>query len=128
MRALEPVARQRAIRRYRSGPLRTSYADSAEAVGAGELARAWWYYSVELVPGVVTEGQFPSDVPMLPRLMLHPPHPGVAIRPLGDAAPIRRVVALRLPARYLTPPAERFLALLQTWSTNRSTWSSAPSR
>jgi 2-polyprenyl-3-methyl-5-hydroxy-6-metoxy-1,4-benzoquinol methylase len=70
VRALEPVARQRAIRRYRSGPLRTTYADSAEAVRAGELARAWWYYSVELVPGVVTEGQFPPDVPMLPRLML----------------------------------------------------------
>jgi DNA-binding transcriptional LysR family regulator len=68
-----------------------------------------------------------EGIALLPRLMLRPPHPGVAIKPLGDAAPIRRVVALRLPTRYLTPPAERFLELLQTWSTNRSTWSSAPS-
>ena len=32
--------------------------------------RAPWYYSVELLPGVVTEGQFPAEAPMLPRMLL----------------------------------------------------------
>jgi DNA-binding transcriptional LysR family regulator len=68
-----------------------------------------------------------EGIALLPRLMLHPPHPGVAIKPLGDVAPVRRVVALRLPARFLTPPTKHFLELLQAWSTKRSTWSSAPS-
>jgi DNA-binding transcriptional LysR family regulator len=68
-----------------------------------------------------------EGIALLPRLMLHPPHPGVAIKPLGAGAPVRRIVALRLPTRYLTPPTRRFLQLLQTWSTKRSTWSSAPS-
>ena len=51
-------------------------------------------------------------VALLPRLMLRLPHPEVAIRPLDRDAPIRRVCALRLPTRFLTPATERFLALL----------------
>ena len=29
-----------------------------------------WYYSVELIPGRVTKGIYPDDLPMLPRMML----------------------------------------------------------
>jgi SAM-dependent methyltransferase len=47
-----------------------TYPTSAEAVRASALADAWWYYSVELVPGVITKGQYAPDLPMLPRLML----------------------------------------------------------
>ena len=54
-----------------------------------------------------------EGIALQPRLMLRPPHPGVAIKALGAAVPIRRVVALRLASRFLTPPVERFLALLR---------------
>jgi DNA-binding transcriptional LysR family regulator len=78
----------------------------------------------QMTQALVAAGE---GIALLPRLLLHPPHPGVAVRPLSGTAPVRRIVALRLPTRYLTPPTRRFLELLQTWSTNRSTWSSAPS-
>jgi DNA-binding transcriptional LysR family regulator len=55
-----------------------------------------------------------EGIAVLPRLMLSPLHPGVAIKPLAAAeAPIRRIVAVRLPSRYMTPAVERFLALLR---------------
>ena len=53
-----------------------------------------------------------EGIALLPRLMLVAAHPGVAIRTLAADPPIRRVCALRLPTRYLTPATERFLALL----------------
>jgi hypothetical protein len=31
----------------------------------------------------------------------------------GQARAVRRIVALRMPTRYLSPPVERFLALLK---------------
>jgi SAM-dependent methyltransferase len=34
------------------------------------LFQAWWYYSVELLPGMTTHGQFADDVPLLPRVLL----------------------------------------------------------
>jgi hypothetical protein len=37
----------------------------------------------------------------------------VVIVPLAPDAPVRRIVALRLPTRYLAPPVERFLELLR---------------
>jgi DNA-binding transcriptional LysR family regulator len=55
-----------------------------------------------------------EGVSALPRLMLPRDHPGVRTRPFADAAPIRRITAVRLPTRYLTPATERFLALLET--------------
>jgi DNA-binding transcriptional LysR family regulator len=54
-----------------------------------------------------------EGIALLPRLTLQPPHPGVAIRPLNGEPPTRRIVALRLPTRYLTPATQRFLALLK---------------
>ncbi len=54
-----------------------------------------------------------EGVAVLPRIMLRPPHPGVRIRPLGAAAPVRHIVALRLPTRYPSPLSTRFLELLR---------------
>lgn len=68
--ALEPVARARAVRRYRVGPLRRSYPSTPDALRASPLASAWWYYSIELLPGMVMPGQFPAELPMLPRMLL----------------------------------------------------------
>jgi DNA-binding transcriptional LysR family regulator len=48
----------------------------------------------------------------LPRLILQPLHPGVRVKPLAADAPIRRIVAVRLPSRYMTPAVARFLQLL----------------
>ncbi len=53
-----------------------------------------------------------EGVALLPRLMLRPPHPGVRVKPLGPGAPIRRIVGVRQPSRYLTPSVERFLEFL----------------
>jgi DNA-binding transcriptional LysR family regulator len=54
-----------------------------------------------------------EGIAVLPRLMLAPLHPGVAIKPFGASeAPIRRIVAVRLPSRYMTPAVERFVQLL----------------
>lgn len=55
-------------------------------------------------------------IALLPRLMLRHPRPDVAIMPLDGEPPMRRICALRLPTRFLTPATERFLALLQAAS------------
>ena len=63
----------------------------------------------QMTQALVAAGE---GIAVLPRLMLQAAHPGVAIRPLASDPPIRRVSALRLTSRYLTPATERFLALL----------------
>lgn len=45
------------------------YADPAQ-LPYTDLFRQWWYYTVELLPGVVAKGQYEDDFPMLPRMML----------------------------------------------------------
>jgi DNA-binding transcriptional LysR family regulator len=64
----------------------------------------------QMTQAMVAAGE---GVAVLPRLMLRPSHPGVSIKPLGAQAPIRRIVAVRLPTRYLSPSVERFLELLR---------------
>ena len=55
-----------------------------------------------------------EGVALLPRLMLEPLHPGVSVKPLAKReAPIRRIVAVRLPTRYMTPAVAHFLELLR---------------
>jgi DNA-binding transcriptional LysR family regulator len=54
-----------------------------------------------------------EGITVLPRLVLRPLHPGVAVKSLAAEAPIRRIAAVRLRARYLTPATARFLDLLQ---------------
>jgi 2-polyprenyl-3-methyl-5-hydroxy-6-metoxy-1,4-benzoquinol methylase len=65
-----PVLRRRAALRYRSGPLRHRYPRTPEELRASALARTWWYYSMELLPGEVVDGQYPPELPLLPRVML----------------------------------------------------------
>lgn len=45
------------------------FPSTPEALRADPLAQMPWYYSVELLPGMVTRGAYPDDVPMLPRKM-----------------------------------------------------------
>jgi DNA-binding transcriptional LysR family regulator len=63
----------------------------------------------QMTQALVAAGE---GIALLPRLMLLAAHPGVVIRPLVADPPVRRVCALRLPTRYLTPATERFIALL----------------
>lgn len=42
----------------------------ADQLRASPLFNRSWYYSIELMPGLVTRGIYPPDLPMLPRLML----------------------------------------------------------
>lgn len=54
-----------------------------------------------------------EGVSILPRLLLDPVHPGVAVRPLAGATPIMRVAAVRVPTRYLAPATAEFLTVLK---------------
>ena len=47
-----------------------SFSDAAEELAKSDLFNGWWYYSVELMPGLVTKGQYPASFPMLPRILL----------------------------------------------------------
>ena len=63
----------------------------------------------QMAQALVAAGE---GIALLPRLMLRPAHQGIAIRPLATDPPSRRVSAVRLSTRYLTPATERFTALL----------------
>src|SRR5262245_23868077 len=63
----------------------------------------------QMAQALVAAGE---GIALLPRLMLRPAHPGVAIRPLVGDAPMRRVSAVRVSTRYLTAATERFTELL----------------
>lgn len=43
---------------------------SVEELRSSDLLNSWWYYSVELMPGVVAAGQYPETIPMLPRQIM----------------------------------------------------------
>src|SRR6476646_2003576 len=49
---------------------RQSFPHSAEDLQKSDLFAGWWYYSVELLPGLITKGQYPDSFPMLPRILL----------------------------------------------------------
>jgi SAM-dependent methyltransferase len=53
-----------------TGSLRRRYPTDPEQIRSSKLGQAQWYYSIELAPGFVTEGQYAPELPMLPRLML----------------------------------------------------------
>jgi DNA-binding transcriptional LysR family regulator len=67
----------------------------------------------QMAQALVAAGE---GIALLPRIMLQARHPGVRIRPLASNPPMRRVSAVRLATRYLTPATERFIALLVTAS------------
>jgi DNA-binding transcriptional LysR family regulator len=64
----------------------------------------------DMILAMVAAGE---GISMLPRLMLPRGHRGIRAKPLADEPPVRRVTAVRLPSRYLTPATERFLGLLE---------------
>jgi len=49
---------------------RQSFPDAAEDLAKSDVFTGWWYYSVELMPGLITKGQYPDSFPMLPRILL----------------------------------------------------------
>jgi DNA-binding transcriptional LysR family regulator len=68
-----------------------------------------------------------EGITILPRLLLDPLHPGVAVRPLAGDTPIMRVAAVRLPTRYLAPATAEFLSVLKDAAKRRvDSWT--PSR
>ncbi len=72
----------------------------------------------QMAQALVAAGE---GIALLPRIMLQATHPGVAIRPLATDPPMRRISAVRLSTRYLTPATERFTALLVAASTDHAT-------
>ena len=71
----------------------------------------------QMAQALVAAGE---GIALLPRIMLQATHPGVAIRPLAADPPMRRISAVRLSTRYLTPATERFTALLVAASTDHA--------
>jgi DNA-binding transcriptional LysR family regulator len=63
----------------------------------------------QMAQALVAAGE---GIALLPRIMLQALNPGVSVRPLATDPPMRRVSAVRLSTRYLTPATERFIALL----------------
>lgn len=47
-----------------------NYPTTVEALKASPIYSQWWYYSVELLPGVITRGQYEDAFPFLPRTIL----------------------------------------------------------
>jgi DNA-binding transcriptional LysR family regulator len=54
-----------------------------------------------------------EGISILPRLLLNPVHPGVAVRPLARDTPTMRVAAVRVPTRFLAPATAEFLTVLK---------------
>jgi len=71
----------------------------------------------QMAQALVAAGE---GIALLPRIMLQVTHPGVAIRPLATDPPMRRISAVRLSTRYLTPATDRFTALLVAASTDHA--------
>jgi 2-polyprenyl-3-methyl-5-hydroxy-6-metoxy-1,4-benzoquinol methylase len=58
------------LNRIRQRLSRQSFPQAAEDLQKSDLFTGWWYYSVELLPGLITKGQYPDSFPMLPRILL----------------------------------------------------------
>ncbi len=44
--------------------------ETSDALQESPIFKAWWYYTVELLPGLTKEGIYPEDFPLLPRMLL----------------------------------------------------------
>jgi 2-polyprenyl-3-methyl-5-hydroxy-6-metoxy-1,4-benzoquinol methylase len=53
-----------------SPDIKNDFPKHSDKLRASKLFNQWWYYSIELMPGVITKGIYPADFPMLPRIML----------------------------------------------------------
>jgi 2-polyprenyl-3-methyl-5-hydroxy-6-metoxy-1,4-benzoquinol methylase len=60
----------RILKRFRQRLAPQSFPETLEELAKSDLFTGWWYYSVELMPGLITRGQFPDSVPLLPRILL----------------------------------------------------------
>lgn len=60
----------RTLKSQSSPGIRNDFPKNSEKLMASKLFNQWWYYSIELMPGVITKGMYPADFPMLPRFML----------------------------------------------------------
>jgi 2-polyprenyl-3-methyl-5-hydroxy-6-metoxy-1,4-benzoquinol methylase len=58
------------LKRIRQRLAPQSFPNTAEELVKSDLFTGWWYYSVELMPGLITKGQYPDSFPMLPRILL----------------------------------------------------------
>src|SRR5439155_4992136 len=58
------------LSRIRQRLCEQSFPITAEDLAKSDLFTRWWYYSVELMPGLITKGQYPDSFPMLPRMLL----------------------------------------------------------
>jgi 2-polyprenyl-3-methyl-5-hydroxy-6-metoxy-1,4-benzoquinol methylase len=64
------VAMNTMLNRIRRRFSRQSFPHTADALEKSDLFTGWWYYSVELLPGLITKGHYPDSFPMLPRILL----------------------------------------------------------
>jgi len=46
------------------------YPSTAEGLQNAEIYKQWWYYTIELLPEVITKGLFLKDAPFLPRILM----------------------------------------------------------
>ena len=58
------------LKRFRQRLVQQSFPGTVEELAKSDLFTGWWYYSVELMPGLITRGQFPDSIPLLPRVLL----------------------------------------------------------
>ncbi|HXR07956.1 MAG TPA: DUF1698 domain-containing protein [Candidatus Acidoferrum sp.] len=56
------------LRRARTS--RQNFPESPSALRDSTVFNAWWYYNVELLPGITTKGIYPDDFPLLPRILM----------------------------------------------------------
>ena len=60
----------RILKRFLQRLAPQSFPETVKDLAKSDLFTGWWYYSVELMPGLITRGQFPDSVPLLPRILL----------------------------------------------------------
>ncbi|MBT4257457.1 MAG: DUF1698 domain-containing protein [Halieaceae bacterium] len=50
--------------------LQRKHSSTAVDLQESDIYKQWWYYNIELLPGVITEGIYPEDMPFLPRILM----------------------------------------------------------
>jgi 2-polyprenyl-3-methyl-5-hydroxy-6-metoxy-1,4-benzoquinol methylase len=55
---------------YMARVKRQTFPGSAEQLRNSDLFKSWWYYSIELLPGLITKGIYWPELPFLPRMLV----------------------------------------------------------
>ncbi len=72
------------------------YPSTSAELQKSKLYNSWWYYAIELLPGMVTKGIYPTDLPLLPRkLMRQCDLKGMACLDLGSMEGLMPVLMCR---------------------------------